>query len=106
VRKVHFRELAEPGLIGSKGRSAATGTLWIERSSGAVMGSELKVVQPRVTAIIAVDNAAHPTIKLWLPTSMKEIYILHESAPITTIDGTAKYSNFRQFKVDTDVTIK
>jgi len=37
---------------------------------------------------------------------MKELYRLSGSAPGPGIEGAAKYSNFRQFKVETDVSIK
>jgi hypothetical protein len=102
---VRFEELSKPRLIGSRTESAARGGFWLEEATGAVVRSELFFGDGAVSASIRVEFANHPTIKLWLPVAMNEHYTLR-AAVSGTINGAAKYSNFRRFNVDTAVTIK
>ncbi len=102
---VRFREQAMPRLIGSNEASAAKGSFWIDEQTGAVIRSELELIHQRVAAKLTVEYAEHPTIKLWLPASMEEVYTI-TSGGSATIFGKASYTNFKRFKVETSATVK
>ena len=76
----------------------ARGRLWIEPQNGRLVRSELITGDARVefTARVTVHYGWFPTVNLWLPAEMHEIYETagpaHGSPSIT---GTATYSNYR-----------
>ena len=74
------------------------GRFWIDPTNGRVVRSELITGDARVerTARITVDYRLFPTLNLWLPAQMNEIYETTDaSRDSTTITGTATYSNYR-----------
>jgi hypothetical protein len=104
---VSFTELATPTLIGVAGGEPATGTFWLDPSSGRVLRSELHVVSrsngATASATFTVRYAFDAKTQLTLPTLMQERYMVQgwRGAP-ETIEGTATYSNPRRFTVTTD----
>jgi hypothetical protein len=99
---VTFTEKARPRLINSPDGAAATGRFRIHQATGRITGSELRIRTQATRATIRVTFAEHARLKLWLPAKMEEEY--RSAQP--DIDGLATYSNFRQFKVETETTIK
>ena len=103
---VSFNERAVPRLIGTKQDVGARGLFWIDRETGAVLRSELRMPAATVRAAIAVSYKADPALKLWLPEVMLEQYMIVAGGASIEITGRAEYSNFRQFKVDSSISVK
>jgi hypothetical protein len=99
---VKFRETATPSLITTPdGMVATSGRFWIVPVSGEVRRTELicVVTTPRVlTGTTTVEYATAPAVGLLVPTRMDEEY---RRAGGETDRGSATYSNFRAFTVDT-----
>jgi hypothetical protein len=96
-----FEEQAKPRLIASPDNAAARGSFWIDAATGRISSSELRILTGTTRITIRVAFAEQPKMGIWLPISMEETYT---SRP--AIEGRATYSNFRQFKVETDTVIK
>ena len=74
------------------------GRFWIDPTNGRVTRSELITGDGRVerTARITVDYRLFPTLNLWLPAQMHEVYETTSAArQLPIITGTATYSNYR-----------
>jgi VWFA-related protein len=104
---VSFVEIVTPSLIGVSGGEPATGQFWIDPSSGRILRSELHVVSRSNTgmasATIRVQYAYDGKTQLMVPTVMQEHYLVQDAhGSAETIDGEARYSNPRQFKVTTE----
>jgi hypothetical protein len=104
---VSFVEIARPSLIGVSGGEPATGQFWIDPSSGRIFRSELHVVARSnagtVSATIRVQYAYDAKTQRMLPAVMQEHYLIQDArGSVETIEGEAKYSNPRQFKVTTE----
>src|SRR5262249_11654519 len=96
-----FVEHAKPRLIASPDGAPARGSFRIDPTTGRVSASELSIQTGRTKITLRVRFGEQAKQGLWLPTSMEESYT---TAP--AMDGHATYSNFRQFKVETDTAIK
>ena len=99
---VGFREVAVDGtsFIGTTdGDPLLTrGRFWIDPTTGRVMRSELITGDGRVdrTARITVDYRWFPSVDLWLPAQMHEVYAsTNPRRPFPSITGTATYANYR-----------
>ena len=111
--RLRFSERARPRILRSDNDAPARGTFWIEPASGRVLRTELVFQAPlnrgvrieTVTATIGVRYARESRTGLWLPSVMDERYIFG-NLDSGTITGTARYSNVRQFQVDTSSTLK
>jgi hypothetical protein len=101
--RLTFVESAKPRMIASPDNAAARGSFRIDPATGRVLASELMIETGRTRASIRVTFAEQPQLGLWLPVSMDERY---GPSSVTAVEGRATYSNFRQFKVNTDTTIK
>jgi len=101
---VEFREIVPGTIIRTpEGRDAPSrGRLWIEPSSGRVMMTELLVRDSRVRATIDVTYQSKDTIGPLVPVQMRERY----EAKDLLLTGTATYSNFRQFGVTVNETLR
>jgi hypothetical protein len=107
---IRFSERGTPRILRSDDGAPARGTFWIEPVSGRVLRSELVFRSSgrgigMVTATIRVTYAREPRTGLWLPTVMDERYAF-ANVNTSIITGTARYSNVRQFAVDTGSTVK
>jgi hypothetical protein len=107
---LRFVEHGTPRILKSDDGAAARGTFWIEPMSGRVLRSELVFTSSgkgigSVTATIRVTYAQESRTGLWLPTVMDERYAFANLAT-SIITGTARYSNARQFAVDTNSNVK
>jgi hypothetical protein len=76
------------------------GRFWIEPATGRVLMTELIAEDIALRAIIVVRYAEEGTVGLLVPAEMREVYdIRHDHS---RVEGTATYSNFRQFTVTVD----
>jgi len=105
VAIVRFTERVKPTLIGSKEDLRAEGGYEIDVGSGRVAQSDLVITTKSVVAKLKVEFAEQAALGLWLPAVMEEGYELQTGA-FNVINGRATYSNYRQFKVATETTIK
>jgi VWFA-related protein len=96
-----FAEKAKPRLIASPDNAAASGSFWIDSTTGRISASELIIQTGSTRITIRVTFGEQPKLRLWLPITMEETYTTRPG-----IEGRATYSNFRQFKVETDTTMK
>jgi VWFA-related protein len=99
--RLMFREFAQPRLISSPDNAAAQGAFTIDPATGRVTSTELDIQTGRTRIRIRVAFAEHEKLHLSLPSSMDESY-----TSVPPIEGHATYSNFRQFNVATETTIK
>jgi hypothetical protein len=109
VVSLSFNELAKPRLIRSNDGTAARGRFWIDRTTGRVLRSELRMDPSTgsgqsVGSELKVKYAYVAKLDLWLPDTMDESYELRPSRQV--INGHATYSDFRQFRVTTTEGVK
>src|SRR5262245_1489566 len=98
---IDYRETASRTLIrGAADRNVRSkGVMWVDASNGRVLRTEMDSGNAEVRAKIVVTYRSEPGVDLFVPGEMKEGYMLPRS--MTRIEGTARYSHFRQFKVVT-----
>lgn len=99
---VEYREVAPQTMIRTTAQRdlPSHGRFWIEPSSGRVFMSELMAEDTGVFGTINVSYESQPGIGLLVPIEMREAY--RRPGRDERIEGTATYSNFRQFQVQTD----
>jgi hypothetical protein len=99
---IRYREVRRQTLIHTTtGRDLPShGRFWIEPSTGRVLLSELIAGDATVEGQIDVSYQSQPLLGLLVPVEMRELY--HVTREHTTIEGTATYTNFRQFQVKVD----
>jgi hypothetical protein len=103
VDVIDFAELARPTIIRTVTNDdrPASGRLWIDRDTGAILQTELVLagdgVSIRFTTLFRPDG----NLNVAVPTRMQEEYLL----PSGKLIGTATYSSFRQFSVSTDTNV-
>ena len=100
--RLRFEEVARPTLIGSRaGDVVASGQFWIEPDSGRVRRSRLTVKELRADGTVEVTYGAWPGLDILMPVSMEErIMVSLGLRVVESIRGTARYSSFKQFRVD------
>lgn len=103
IASVEFTEQLRPRLISTADQTAATGRFEIDRITGRVTSSNLVVQSGTTQARITVRFAPDAGIDLWLPSTMDEEYRGPFNGFVT---GTAKYSKYRQFRVETSEIMK
>jgi hypothetical protein len=106
---IDFTEDATPRLISTNGNTPAKGTYVIDSATGRVEHSELRLqsaLDPSrtVRAAISVTYALVPSLDMWLPASMDDVYEL--SPTRQTIRGHAVYSDSRRFSVTVEEDIR
>lgn len=105
--EIRFEEDARPTVVTtSSGDSLpAHGSFWIDSSRGAVLRSEavFRFEPSLAEAAVETDYRLEPTLRVWVPFEMKEHYrnLPHASRSVfgAPTEATARYSNFRQFRV-------
>jgi hypothetical protein len=102
---VSFRETQMRTMVASpQGKNlAASGRFWMDRATSQVYMTEIGVEDLWLKAIIQVAYGTVDTIELPVPIEMHEHY--ENKLNGTRVEGTATYSNFREFKVAVDEDI-
>ena len=103
--RLRFQEVERPTLIES-GRNdvVASGRFWIEPDTGRVRRGQLAVREARAAGTIDVTYRASPGLAVLVPVSMQERI---EARPLLEeIRGDARYSNFKQFTVEVESTVR
>ena len=105
VVELRFQEHERPRLIQTPSESPASGWFRVEPATGRVIASrlELTVKEPRgvfTVATFSVTFADDAKTGLLLPKTMNEGY-----RGAITMTGRAEYSNFRQFRVQTNTDV-
>jgi len=77
----------------------SSGRFWIEPETGRVLMTELIAQDSVLRGVIVVSYRKEPGIGLLVPAEMRERY---DPRGGYRVDGTATYSNFRQFTVSVD----
>ena len=113
---LRFEETAVPRMIVTRDNAPASGRFWIASGSGAIVKTELRIRSAGMLAVLAVNYMKHDKLALWVPARMIESYepagssstsrLDADATPSIRIDGTATYSDFRQFSVDTKAIIR
>jgi len=122
TQELRFQETGRPRMILTRDEAAATGRVWVVPEDGAVVRTELQMDSAGAAASITVRYARQDRPALWVPVMMNELYELEGSSAagvsdIPTLDrvrtpskvrieGRARYSDFRQFTVDTRMIIR
>jgi len=104
IVSLEFTEQYRPRLINTPDQAAASGRFEIEKATGRVTTSTLLLQSGSVLATIAVKFAHDPKLGLWLPLTMEEQY--RGGWWVGLVTGQAKYSGYRQFRVETSEAIK
>lgn len=98
---VEFEESRRPTLVKSGTRDLpATGSFWIEPSTGRVMKASVKIESKLFTMEMLVTYGFVEKLKMWVPVEMTD----SASNAIETVTGVAVYTNYRRF--DTSMIIK
>jgi hypothetical protein len=105
VRVVSFKETGSPTIVrGDRNLDAPSrGRVWVEPDTGRILMTEVIVEGPTVLTTIQVSYQAEPLVGFLVPVEMHETYVSRKRN--YKIEGTAVYSNFRQFTVKTDEKI-
>jgi hypothetical protein len=101
IVSLQFTERYRPRLINTSDQAAANGRFEIERATGRVMVSTLLLQSGNTLATITVKFAADQKLGMWLPLTMEEQY-----RGQGFVTGQAKYSAYRQFRVETSEAVK
>lgn len=108
--EVRFQEVERPPITTDSmgGPVPADGRFWIDASRGTVLRSETRYrFEPnRATGFVATEYRNEPRLGIWVPSEMKERYRDADGTrdPVFRhpAEATARYSNFRVFRVTTD----
>ncbi|MFN7980441.1 MAG: hypothetical protein U0Q11_01155 [Vicinamibacterales bacterium] len=91
-------------VISPQGKSLpASGRFWLDRATSRVFMTEIGIDDLWLKADIFVAYGSVDTIKLPVPVEMHEQY--ENKLNGSKVDGTATYTNFREFKVNVDEDI-
>jgi hypothetical protein len=113
--ELEFVETAQPRMVRTVDDAPSSGRFWLDPETGRVFRTEMTMVSGGVKVRILVTYKMQDRIRLMSPTMMEETYELGGSATVESarfasngnrIEGSALYSNFRSFNVDTSTIIK
>jgi hypothetical protein len=107
VLEVAFREDARPTLVRTPKQKdvPASGSFWIDPENGRVVKTRLWLTIEQQTAEIVVSYRPDGDLGLWVPASMRELY-LGPGFPQTEIECDASYSNFQRATAGTNETYR
>jgi hypothetical protein len=114
--RLDYVERDRPTLISDDhgGDVPAQGWFRIDRGTGAIVETQLRLTQPSYIATIAVAYRRDPALGMWVPARMREDYQfagpLVAPSPFEywgarSMEGEATYSRYRRFQVKTEVTV-
>jgi hypothetical protein len=100
--KVLFSERASPAIVRtSKGEDvAASGVLWIEPATGALVASELHLDVPGLPSEIDVRFRRDDRLEAWLPSEMEEAY---GQRGRERVNARSRYSGFRRAGIEVEI---
>jgi hypothetical protein len=106
VRVVSFKETGSPTIVHSDRNSDARshGRVWVDPGTGRILMTELVIEAPTVVTTVQVSYQAEPLVGFLVPVEMHETYVVPKRK--YRIEGTATYSNFRQFTVKTNEKLR
>ena len=114
---ISFTERRKPRLIYTRDDAPASGRVWVEPESGAIVRTELRLSSEGTSVILLVDFSLEPKFGMWVPQRMTETYEVASrrshgasgdrirSSPVQ-VDATATYSDYRRFTVETKTIIR
>jgi hypothetical protein len=99
--EIDFEEVVTPTVIrGDDSQDAKShGRIWVDPDTSQVLLTELVVEAKAVRSTFRVSFRSEPVAGLPVPVEMRETYTAKKR--FYTLEGTATYSNFRQFSVTT-----
>ena len=100
---LEFTERHRPRLIGTPDNAAARGWFEIVRSTGRPTLSTLMLQSGPTLSTVTVQFAADGNVGRWLPRTMTEEY---RGGFNGIVSGVARYSRYRQFRVETSERVK
>ncbi|HJO37061.1 MAG: hypothetical protein QGF21_11170 [Vicinamibacterales bacterium] len=106
---VGYSEQTRPTFVQSRGGDTfARGRFWLDVQTGQTLRSELILGTSRseILTTITVDYRKDAALTLWVPESMHEVYERPRRSRADRIEATATYSNFRQFGVQTEESVR
>ena len=115
VAEIEFVETAEPRMVRTVDDAPAAGRFWLEPDSGRVLRTEMTMTSGGVRVRVLVTYKRQDRISMMAPSAMEETYEFGGSgsgessrsvSSSSRIEGSALYSNFRSFNVDTSTIIK
>lgn len=101
-----FTERHRPTLIKtSRGHDLpSSGTIWIEPGSGTILKTLLTAADPIVRAVVTTVYREDAAVAFWIPDRMEDYY--KAARDIDEVSGTATYTNYRKFSVNTDEALR
>jgi hypothetical protein len=105
---VKYEERARPTLFRHNNRidNPSAGRFWIDEVTGEVARTEHLVAPPGLTAAFTTRFRHDDRFGVSVPIDMHERLSDGVQAGSHTVDGTAKYSNYRRFEVSTEDKIR
>jgi hypothetical protein len=104
VWQVRFDEIGVPTLIRTTGGASlpASGTFWIDPSTGVVLRTLIRAKLEDFRAEISVSFEPHEAVDVRVPVELREKY----SGRGYELEGSATYSRFRKFRITTDEVVR
>ncbi len=108
TRVVVYREASRPTFIRNQRDEdvPASGRYWIEPETGAVLRTRLETRSDVKEMRIDVEYRVEPKLGIRVPVRMEEAHDLRSGSVEEKLTGIARYTNFRQFRVDTSERIR
>ena len=85
-------------ILGTKNNAAASGRLWIDIATGAVLKTELWANSPNEAVVVNVSYAKDPGLDLWLPKKMTETYQWKEMDDVASNRNVGAYGQRLSFQ--------
>jgi len=103
--ELEFDENTSPTIIRGDNQDAKShGRAWIDPGTGRVLITELVNDAATVRTTIRVSYKSEPIAGFLLPVEMRESYVMKKR--FYTFNGSATYSNYRRFSVETKESIE
>jgi len=102
--RLAYEETVRPTLIhgADDADMVADGAFWVEPDTGRVVQTRMHIRGVTLESEIVVTYRPDKRMELWVPGRMRESY----KSETERFEGTATYSNFRRFQVQTEQIIK
>jgi hypothetical protein len=99
-----YRERSHATFIRTHGDNdlPASGTFWVDASSGRIIQTAITTDDGSLRSEITVTYGPDDRLGIWVPARMREVYTLAAER----VEGTATYSKYRRFRVETFEGIK